>query len=301
MSSRRKQPAIEQLVTGDTLLGESPVWSIAEQALYWVDIDQRRVHRTDPSTGVDEIRPMSGRPGALGLTETAGRLLVATEHQLVWLDWESGTIEPWIDLEPSSSGLRMNDGRTDPAGRFLVGSMWPDTKAGRRDGRLHQINGDGTHRVLADGLGTPNGAAFDPDRGRMYFTDTPTRMVMVADYDLDTGERRNARPFFDYTLRPGKPDGGCVDASGCYWSASIYAWSLIRITPDGRLDRRVEVPVEKPTMPAFGGADLTTMFVTSIGDAGSKPSAPGRDNFVPGDLMAIDIGVEGRPEPLFAG
>ena len=87
----------------------------------------------------ERVAMLQDKAKALGLTETAGRLLVATEHQLVWLDWESGTIDPWIDLEPSSSGLRMNDGRTDPVGRFLVGSMWPDTKAGRRDGRLHDI------------------------------------------------------------------------------------------------------------------------------------------------------------------
>lgn len=177
--------------------------------------------------------------------------------------------------------------------------MWPDTSAGKSTGRVYRVSADGSIATLIDGVGVPNGIAFDADRGRMYFADTPTRMVLVADYDTDTGERHDVRPFLDYADLPGKPDGGCVDADGCYWSASIYAWSLIRVTPGGRIDRRIQVPVEKPTMPAFGGPDLDIMFVTSIGDAGSKPSAPGRKGFTPGDLLAIDVGVQGRPEPVF--
>ena len=154
--------------------------------------------------------------------------------------------------------------------------------------------------ILLTDLGVPNGLAFDADRGRMYFTDTPTQTVLVADYDADTGARTNVRPFLDYNPLPGKPDGACLDADGCYWSASIYAWSVIRVTPEGVIDRRVELPVEKPTMPAFGGPDLATLYVTSIGAAGSKPSAEGRDGFTPGDLMAVDVGVRGRPEPVFS-
>lgn len=286
--------------TGETLLGECPVWSEAEQVLYWVDIDRHRIHRHDPQSGHNQYRTLEGRPGSFALTVDIGRLLVAMENQLVWLDWFDGETTPWIDLEPPTTGNRLNDGRTDPAGRMVVGTMWPDTSAAKTTGSLYQVSCDGSVAVLQTDIGVPNGIAFDAERGRMYFADSPTQMVMVADYDTDTGERRNLRPFLDYGPLPGKPDGACVDADGCYWSASIYAWSLIRVTPDGTIDRRVEVPVEKPTMPAFGGPDLETLFVTSIGTAGSKPSAPGRDGFTPGDLMAIDVGVQGRPEPCFA-
>ena len=234
------------------------------------------------------------------LTGRAGELLVATEHRLVWLDWATGAITPWIDLEDPALGNRCNDGRVDPAGRLVVGTMWPDTGAGRATGSLYRVDPDGSTEILLTDLGVPNGLAFDADRGRMYFTDTPTQTVLVADYDADTGARTNVRPFLDYNPLPGKPDGACLDADGCYWSASIYAWSVIRVTPDGVIDRRVELPVEKPTMPAFGGPDLATLYVTSIGAAGSKPSAEGRDGFTPGDLMALDVGVRGRPEYVFS-
>lgn len=292
-------PTVHRAVTGGILLGECPLWSAAEQVLYWIDIDGHCVHRLDPSTGSDTQRPIGARPGSCALTATPGRLLVATENRLVWLDWAEGEIEPWIDVEDPSTGNRCNDGQVDPSGRMVVGTMWPDTSAGKATGSLYRIGADGSSQTLLTDLGVPNGLAFDDDRGLMYFADTPTRTVMVADYDAETGERRNARVFLDYEPLPGKPDGACLDADGCYWSASVYGWAVIRVTPDGKIDRRVELPVEKPSMPAFGGPDLGTLYVTSIGAAGSKPSAAGKDGFTPGDLMAIDVGVQGRPETVF--
>ena len=133
----------------------------------------------------------------------------------------------------------------------------------------------------------------------MYFADTPTRIVLVADYDADTGQRSNVREFFNYGNLPGKPDGACLDAEGCYWSAAVYGWALLRITPNGVLDRTLELPVPKPSMPAFGGTNLSTLYITTIGDAGSTPSEPGRDGFTPGDLLSVDVGIQGRPEPVF--
>ncbi len=284
-------------------LGESPVWNGAEQVLYWVDIEGRAVHRYDPSSGETASTSMPGRPGSLAMTGTAGRLLVAMEHQLVWLDVESGTTEPWIDLEESGTGNRLNDGRTDPAGRFVVGSMFADTAAGRTTGRLYQVEADGATSVVRDGVGISNGLAFDPLHGRAYFADTPTERIIVWDHDVATGQRSNERLFVDYSALPGLPDGGCVDADGCYWSASVYGSAVIRVTPDGRIDRRIDVPAEKPSMPAFGGPDLTTLFVTTIGVGGTlEAEAPANVDGVPaGSLLAIDAGVQGIPEPAFGG
>jgi sugar lactone lactonase YvrE len=293
-------PEVHLAATGGILLGECPLWSELEQVLYWIDIDGHAVHRLDPSTGTDESRPIGARPGSCALTGRAGELLVATEHRLVWLDWATGSITPWFDLEDPATGNRCNDGCVDPSGRMVVGTMWPDTKAGKTTGSLYRIDPDGSADILLTDLGVPNGLAFDADRRLMYFADTPTQTVLVADYDADTGERHNARPFLDYNLLPGKPDGACLDADGCYWSASIYAWSVIRVTPRGEIDRRIELPVEKPTMPAFGGSDLSTLYVTSIGGLGSEPSIEGGDGFTAGDLIAVDVGVQGRPEPRFS-
>ncbi len=282
-------------------LGECPLWSPLEQCLYWVDIDGHAVHRLDPSTGIDEQRETRGRPGSLALTSEAGRLLLATEHELVWFEWGTGAVTPFVELEDPSTGNRLNDGRCDPAGRFVVGTMWPDTRARRSSGSLYCVEGDGAATVLRTDVIVPNGIAFDPERERTYFADSPRQTVWVWDYDVETGERSNARVFLDYTDLPGSPDGACIDADGCYWSASVHGSAVIRVTPDGRVDRRIELPVVKPSMPAFGGADLSTLYVTSIGSEPGEPSVPGRDGFDQGSLLAIDAGVQGVAEPIFAG
>lgn len=280
-------------------LGECPVWSAVESVLYWVDVDGTAVHRFDPGNGGTETRALPGRPGSLVLTGVSGQLIVAMEHQLMRLDWATGTFTPWISLEAPDTGNRLNDGRCDPAGRFVVGSMYADTTAGRRTGILHQVEESGASTQLKVGIGVTNGLAFDPTRRRMYFADTPTETVVVFDYDPETGRATNERLFFDYRDVPGMPDGACVDADGCYWSASVYGWAVIRITPDGTLDRRIDLPVEKPSMPCFGGDDMGTLYVTTISSGGTVRSAPGRDGFLPGTLLAIDASVTGVAEPTF--
>ena len=280
-------------------LGECPVWSEREQALYWADIDGHAIHRLDPETGVTDSRSMRGRPGSFVLTTDPDRLLVACEHELIVLDWPTSDITSWCQLEEADTGNRLNDGRCDPAGRYVVGSMFADTSSGRTTGSLYRVGPEGRPATLRSDIGVTNGLAFDPARRRMYFADTPTDCVLVFDYDVDTGQATNERLFLDYSDLPGKPDGACVDADGCYWSASVYGWAVIRVTPEGKVDRRIELPVQKPSMPAFGGSNLTTLFVTTIGAGGTVPSEPGRDGFQPGELLAIDAGVQGRPEPVF--
>ena len=283
-------------------LGESPVWCPEEVILYWVDIDGKTIHRHDPATGTHGTRSIDGRPGSIALTSTPGRLLIASEHRLLELDWDTGAVTPFVDLEPASTGNRLNDGCCDSSGRFVVGSMCADTNAGRTTGTLHRIHHGGQVETLRTHIGVTNGLAFDVTRNRMYFADTPTERVLVFDYETSTGALSNQRLFFDYHKYPGKPDGACVDADGCYWSASVYGWALLRITPDGDVDCRIELPIQKPSMPCFGGANLDTLFVTTIGVGGTIPSEPGRDGFEPGATLAIEgLGVKGIVEPRFAG
>ena len=283
-------------------LGESPVWCPEKVILYWVDIDGKTIHRHDPATGTHGTRSIAGRPGSIALTSTPGRLLIASEHRLLELDWDTGAVTPFVDLEAASTGNRLNDGCCDSSGRFVVGSMCADTNAGRTTGTLHRIHHGGQVETLRTHIGVTNGLAFDVTRNRMYFADTPTERVLVFDYETSTGALSNQRLFFDYHKYPGKPDGACVDADGCYWSASVYGWALLRITPDGDVDCRIELPIQKPSMPCFGGVNLDTLFVTTIGAGGTIPSEPGRDGFEPGATLAIEgLGVEGIVEPRFAG
>jgi L-arabinonolactonase len=293
-------------------LGECPVWSPDEARLYWVDIDGRAVHRYDPRTGLDEQRPAPGRPASLALTATPGRLLVAVERRLGFLDWETGAWLEWVMLEPDDGGgeadggpapddggNRLNDGRCDPAGRFWVGSMFDPSSAGRATGLLHRVERDGTAVTVRSGIGVANGLAFAPDGRTMYFADTHRDVVWAYDYDIDAGEASNERVFIDFGPLPGRPDGACVDQDGCYWIACVYGWAVLRVTPGGAIDREIAVPVEKPTMPAFGGNDLATLFITTIGGGGSHRTDPTQPDA--GGLFAVEPGVRGLPEPRFEG
>jgi sugar lactone lactonase YvrE len=280
-------------------LGECPLWSPTEARLYWEDIDGRAIHRFDPSTGVDEVRAAPGRPGSLALTATPGRLLVAVEGRLSFLDWATGEWEDWIDLEPEGRGNRMNDGRCDPAGRFWVGTMFDPTSAEQATGSLYRIDADGRSTVTRTGIGVPNGLAFAPDGRTMYWADTHRDTVWAYDYDVDTGEARDERVFLDFSGLPGRPDGACIDEDGCYWIACVYGSAVLRVTPRGDVDRQFAVPTLKPTMPAFGGPSLSTLFITSIGGGGSHAVDPAQP--AAGDLFAIETGYRGIPEPHFAG
>jgi sugar lactone lactonase YvrE len=223
------------------------------------------------------------------------------EHQLLWLNWASEELIHWIDLEPAGTGVRLNDGRVDPAGRFVVGSMFEDPDAGRFEGTLHQVEPDGSTVTLLRDIAVSNGNAFDPVHGKAYFADSPSGNVWSWDYDPASAARTGERLLFDYQSVPGAPDGGTTDSHGCYWSASVFGWAVIRLTPDGRIDRRIEVPVERPTMPCFGGPDLSTMFVTSIGGPDTSAPPPGITPVEPGSLLSLDPGVTGIAEPVVAG
>jgi len=287
---------------GDTVntLGECPVWSSKEQVLYWADIEQRQLHRYDPLSETLECRSLQGRPGSFALTAQPGRLAVALETTLGTYDWETEQFDGLAQIEDPAVGNRLNDGRTDHAGRFIVGTMWPVPEDSKFTGGLYRVHSAGTVETLEQDVGIPNGLVFDQERGRMYWADTFHATIWVWDYDLDSGERHNRRMFFNYRERDdarGLPDGAALDADGCYWSASVHGWGLTRITPGGDVDRVIDLPLAMPTMPAFGGSDLSTIFVTSI-DGGMVDEK--RSGGVPaGALLAVDAGVQGLPEPIF--
>ena len=176
--------------------------------------------------------------------------------------------------------------------------MYEDAAAGRTTGSLYRVDEQVT--ALRTGIGIPNGLAFDAQRGLVYWADTFNARIIVADYDATDGTWHDERTFFDYTDAPGRPDGACLDTEGGYWSASVTGWCVTRIDPDGTVTDRIDVPLEKPSMPAFGGDDRKTLFVTTIGDEHGRPATPGRDGVRPGSLLAIEgTGATGIAETPF--
>lgn len=288
---------VQILTSHRAKLGESPVWSDRDNALYWVDVDGCSVQRMDWSNRKVDSWAMPGRPSCIALTDRDDRFVIGVGAGLIEYESSTGEWEEVVALE-STEGVRMNDGRPDPAGRLWIGSMdeRTDDAAGFPAGHLFRVDLDGTATAVVDHVATSNGLAFSPDHGTMYWTDTHEQIIWAFDYDVDTGEATDRRPLFDFGPLPGKPDGACIDESGCYWAACVYGWSIVRITPDGRLDRTIELPVEKPSMPAFAGPQLDSLVVTSISSGGRRPAAPGQPDA--GAVLVVDPGVRGLPEPI---
>ena len=188
--------------------------------------------------------------------------------------------------DPASS--RFNDGRVDPRGRYLLGTV-DEPKAGGRAG-LYRYDRRGLAR-LAGGLLTSNGLAFSPDGRTLYHADTPRFQVYRYDYDPETGSAENRRVFIAFdrvATGGGRPDGAAVDCEGCYWTALWDGGCVQRFDPEGEVIASYRTPARRPTMPAFGGADMKTLFVTSARD--ESPDAGGALYAMAAEVAGLPVG-----------
>jgi sugar lactone lactonase YvrE len=171
-----------------------------------------------------------------------------------------------------------------------------DMAEGRPDGHLYSYStADGISKPVVSNLIVQNGLAFSPDGRTMYLSDShPSRQLIWAfDYDQDSGVPSRQRVFVDMNQYPGRPDGAAMDSEGCYWICGNDEGKLHRFTPEGKLDRTIDVPMRKPSMLAFGGKDLDTLLVTSIA-AGKKDG----DQWA-GATVLVKPGVKGFAEGVF--
>ncbi|MCB1969108.1 MAG: SMP-30/gluconolactonase/LRE family protein [Geminicoccaceae bacterium] len=291
---------IDCVVDSRSKTGEGAVWDVGEQRLYWVDIPAGLIHRFDPSTGRNETRQIDEDAACLALRERGG-LVIATRSGFHLFDFETGRKDAITDPEANRPESRFNDGTTDARGRFWAGTM-KDRGEPVAAGRFYRLDPDHSCFAWRDNIWTTNGLAFSPDGRTMYFSDSnpAVRTIWACDYDLDDGMPHNERVFFDTRDVAGRPDGGTVDADGCYWMAGVSGWQIVRITPAGKVDRIIEMPVERPSKPMFGGAGLDTLYVTSIGNGLSEGSEERQPQA--GGLFAISgLGVQGLPQTRFAG
>jgi len=279
------------------LLGECPIWCAEEQRLYWADLDGRTINRFNPETGGNEVWSLPAQVGSFALREGGG-MLVALRSGLHTGRFGEPDLKPVAHPEAHLPLNRYNDGRTDPAGRFWVGSMRDPQDHDQRTGSLYRLGTDGAMTRMVEGIGTSNGLAFSPDGRTMYFADSTPQVqtIWAFDYDAETGTPSNRRVFATTDGLPGRPDGACVDEEGCYWSANVYGWQVVRYAPDGQVVRTIPVPVEKPSMVCFGGPKLDVLYITSIR---VPPIKPGQDRA--GSLFACEPGVRGIPEPRYRG
>jgi sugar lactone lactonase YvrE len=303
--------SVERVQTQLCAVGESPLWAPDERAWYWVDIPARRLHRFDGRQESSWVLP--GQPGSIALHDQGG-LVCAMEDRIVRLLPENapsghGLLDMPLSPQPQPlatvnhplPGMRFNDGRCDRAGRFWVGSMVMDMAAAEAAGALYRFAarpGAGTlnSKRCLDKLIVPNGLAFSPSGDILYLSDSHPDVRRIWAFDLSpSGEPLTRRMFVDMAQQPGRPDGAAVDGDGCYWTCANDGGCLLRFTPQGRLDRTIELPVSKPAMCAFGGPWMDDLLITTIRPA----SRPAHEEDLAGAVFICRPGVQGlRETPL---
>jgi sugar lactone lactonase YvrE len=286
-------------------LGESPCWHPTQQVLYWCDIPAHELHRFDPATGEHRHWRFDTDVSCCAPLLAQGRsaatlMLLALRTGLAVFDTATGKLEPIPETTPYDPAIeRFNDGKADPMGRLWVGSMYEPRTA--PNAALFRFDTRGLVKMAGDAT-IANGLAWSPDARRLYWTDTTSHRIDIFDFDLDDGTIANRRNFATFARKQpgqplerygGRPDGAAMDAEGFYWAAMFEGARLVRLAPDGRIDREVELPVRCPTMPTFGDADLKTIYVTTA--SYKRPADELAREPLAGCVLRLRVDVPGLP------
>jgi sugar lactone lactonase YvrE len=294
----------ENVVSGEVIcvsasraiLGENPLWDEKAGCLFFIDCMGRKLLRHDRGQHLDQEWPLRRVPGSLAL-RLGGGLLLANRQGLAFASPGSDVLQDIPSPDVDFSKEIFNDGKCDKRGRFWVGTM--DRNVKEPVGGLFRLDLDGSLLRMDSGITLANGIAWSPDDRTMYFCDSRPGRIWAYDYDLDRGEIANRRLFVDFTNRQGRPDGCTVDAEGGLWVAEIGAGQLVCFDATGREASTVKLPVSKPTSVTFGGADLRTMFVTSMRHGLSEEGLAAEP--LAGGVFVVDVDVAGLPAMRFGG
>jgi sugar lactone lactonase YvrE len=291
-------PGLRVAVAHGCVLGESPFWHPLEQRLYYCDIAGRQLLCFDPRDGRLQRWDLDSEPGAIAPVAD-GRLLVAQRSGIGCFDPASGRVEPIAAAPYDPRAQRFNDGKCDAQGRFWVGTIVEPREPAL--GTLQRLSGGALQQQL-DGVSVSNGLEWSPDGRTMYWADSHAGTVQAFDFDPEGGTLSRRREFARFARRGagaerddymGVPDGAAMDCAGCYWVAMYDGQRVLRISPHGQILRQVYLPVRCPTMPAFGGHDLRTLYITSARE--HRPEAELAAPPLAGCVLALDVDVPGLP------
>lgn len=281
-------------ITDDSAeLGEGPVWDSSAERLIWIDIVGRSVNTTDPATGYTEKASTPSDVGAVALVDSGGLLAALADG--VYLQNPLGGWDQIAAVEAVDQSTRMNDGKCDPEGSFVCGTMARDLSP--RMGGLYRVRGDGSTEQLLHGVSVSNGLDWSADGNTMYYIDSPTCTVVAYQYDHRSSKLGEPVPVVELPDDGAVPDGMTVDADGCIWVALWGGGSVRRYTPQGVLDLIVDLPVSHVTSCAFGGRTLDTLYITTAAAGLDEAARAGEP--LAGSLFGVAVNVAGRPPNLF--
>jgi sugar lactone lactonase YvrE len=282
---------IELLYDAKATLGEGPIWDTRPQTLYWIDILNKRVYcEGDVLTELDDL------VGCIA-PRTSGGLVLTQRFGFASLDPDSLKVISLASLKDEPSNNRFNDGKCDPRGRFIAGTM--DMGETNPNGSLYSFNGNTITKLLSN-VTISNGLSWSPDYKTFYYIDTPTREVRALDYDLEFGTIANLRSIICIPHGFGWPDGMTSDMQGNLWIAMWGGAQITKWNPNtGQLLEQIPVPAKNVSSCIFGGKDRNELYITSarVGlDEATLAQYP-----LTGGLFRIQTNVEGMPTFEFTG
>jgi sugar lactone lactonase YvrE len=279
------------------LCGENPLWDNRSGTFYWTDCVGLRFYRYQPASGKHEIMKEGLEINGAAFNEAGG--FVICNNSGFWL-WDGGDKVKLIADQVDGFKCQMNDSIADPAGRFFSGSWFYSPHQKYELGKLFRVDTDGKVSIVDEGIHLSNGLGFSPDCKILYLADSAARIIYAYDYEQKTGDVRKRRVFVKVPSDEGLPDGLTVDVEGFVWSAQWYGSCVVRYDPDGKLERRIMTPAKQTSSVAFGGPDLTDLFITSAGRSEPMPvMPPGYDpdsGYIGGRLYCVNPGIKGKAE-----
>ena len=285
----------ELILEAKAILGEGPVWDYRHSILYWVDIMQGHLHVYDFLAQKNTIHEIGQLVGAAVPREKGG-LVMALRHGFAFYDTSTKSLEMVADPEQHLPGNRFNDGKCDPAGRFWAGTM--EIEEQKPTGSLYCLHPDLSIKKKLSNLSISNGMAWSGDGAKMYFIDTPTYKVQCFAYDVFTGEIQYERDVVKIdSEKMGFPDGMTIDAEDNLWVAMYDGGKICCFdAASGKLLEQIEVPAKKTSSCTFGGENLDTLFITTIGRDTNSETDPQA-----GSLFAVNPGIKGVKADFFKG
>jgi sugar lactone lactonase YvrE len=287
---------VELVLDAGADLAEGPTWDAAAQRLMFVDITGGAIHRFDPTTSSTTSIDV-GQPVGAAVPTTSGQVALAVSDGFAILDPVSEAVTRVADVEAELPETMMNDGKCDPAGRFWAGTK--DIEGHRPLGSLYRFDADHTVIPVLSGVTISNGLGWSPDHRSMYYIDSPTHGIDVFDFDVEDGNVSGRRRLVDLPESWGLPDGMAVDEEGFLWVAFWGGSAVRRIAQDGRVVSVVTLPVSQVTSCAFGGDDLSDLYVTTARNGLSSEQLPQQPSA--GGLFRLRPDISGQAQPPFAG
>lgn len=286
---------LELLFDTKATLGEGPIWDSRTQAIYWIDILEKRIY-----CGGEVLAQLDHLIGCIAPRKSGGLVVASGDPGRLGfasLDLDSVNLTPLASLAEEPSNNRFNDGKCDPSGRFLAGTM----DMGEVDpyGSLYSFDGKSIKKILGQ-VTISNGMAWSPDYKLLHYIDTPTREVKTFDYDLETGALANPRTALSIPEALGWPDGMTSDMQGNLWIAMWGGAKITRWNPSsGQLLDQIPVPAKNVSSCVFGGTDRNELYITSARkglDEAALNQYP-----LTGGLFRLQTSVEGMPTFEFEG